>query len=620
MVLPVPVVFHPDEIPESLCDRLSAANGFSSMKLFMSMTGIDARGLERGESQSIARLSHWSGDDPTLLARYRVTTMLRRLDWQLGAAIFNKGVRRGNRFRYCPMCVVNDMETGRCRHVSRPYVRVGWLTRAVRNCTRHRCPLVEKPTTARTGDSFCRFVAANLGEIEHQAAATVADFPVALDSYVEDRISGILQEQYLDRFEAHVAIDLCTHLGRFVKRHPPALSLLPPDLRSAPSREIGFFLARQGELKIRSTVAWIIERERPKGRARFLFGSLGRWLRNNSHEPEFAEVLELFQDIAERNLPYGPGEMCFVPVRRRYLHSVKSASIEYGLFADRTLTLVKQAGLIEDDTSSHARIYFDAEKAHDILVAASRTITSQEAKRELGATERVMSRILQAGLLRRVEARDGIRNYSRIRREDLDDFRTHLFANVAISEDLSSLSTIVTVCQKAFCDVEDVLSAVMSGRISGVAAKPNHGHRLDSLRFDLDEAIAYFSSIRATLSDIASNNVMSQRDASVYMHVKATTIPYLIDKGLLETGVINNPFNNRRQTVVTVASIDAFRTEHIPVSEVASFYETHPIVILDLFAKIGVHPIYDNCGNVSRFFRRSDIIDAPIVIPRFKKR
>jgi hypothetical protein len=281
------------------------------------------------------------------------------------------------------MCVVNDMETGRGRHVSRPYVRAGWLTRAVRNCPRHRCPLVEKPTTARTGDSFCRFVTDNFGEIEHQTAASVAYFSVALDSYVEDRIRGILQEPYLDRFEAHVAIDLCTHLGRFVKRHRPALSLVPPALRSASSREIGFFLARQGEAKIRSTVAWIIERERPKGQEKFLFGSLGRWLRDNSREPEFAEILELFQDIAERNLPYGPGEMCFVPVRRRYLHSVKSASNEYGLFADRIVALVKRAGLIEDDTLSYARIYFDAEKAHDILVAASRTITSREARREL---------------------------------------------------------------------------------------------------------------------------------------------------------------------------------------------------------------------------------------------
>jgi hypothetical protein len=42
----------------------------------------------------------------------------------------------------------------------------------------------------------------------------------------------------------------------------------------------------------------------------------------------------------------------------------------------------------------------------------------------------------------------------------------------------------------------------------------------------------------------------------------------------------------------------------------------HPIAIQSKLAKIGAHPIYDRCGgNVSRFYRKTDLTDAPITMP-----
>ncbi|TCM64419.1 hypothetical protein EV291_14624 [Rhizobium sp. BK068] len=76
--------------------------------------------------------------------------------------------------------------------------------------------------------------------------------------------------------------------------------------------------------------------------------------------------------------------------------------------------------------------------------------------------------------------------------------------------------------------------------------------------------------------------------------------------------------NGRPQLAVTVESMDRFQKDHILVSEVAALHGTRPITILDLFAKIGVRPIYDNCGNVSRYFLRSEVLNAPIEVRRFK--
>ncbi len=50
--------------------------------------------------------------------------------------------------------------------------------------------------------------------------------------------------------------------------------------------------------------------------------------------------------------------------------------------------------------------------------------------------------------------------------------------------------------------------------------------------------------------------------------------------------------------------MDLFWKDHVPISKVGALHETHPNTILDIYAGIGVHPIYDDCGNVSRFFLR----------------
>ncbi|EJC82986.1 hypothetical protein Rleg4DRAFT_4724 [Rhizobium leguminosarum bv. trifolii WSM2297] len=54
--------------------------------------------------------------------------------------------------------------------------------------------------------------------------------------------------------------------------------------------------ARQGESAIRAIVVEIVRKVRPFGQHKFFFGALGRWLRSNSKQAEFAELLELFQE------------------------------------------------------------------------------------------------------------------------------------------------------------------------------------------------------------------------------------------------------------------------------------------------------------------------------------
>lgn len=620
MALPVRVVMHDLETPESYAIRLCAANGFSSYRMFLKLTKMTSAGLSKGEPDSIRHLARWSATDPQTLSRYVAVMENRFMTWRLGSAKFNKEARPGRRFRYCPCCVVEDLDNGRGPTVSRPFVRPSWACRAVTNCVEHRRPLSEAPHSPIFGNDFCSFVAVNLSLIRMQAEDPRTQTFAAVDAYCEGKIRGISDEHYLDTMEAYVAVDLCTHLGRFIKRYRSALKLVPLALRGAAAREVGFHFASQGEECIREIVTKIIRTERPKGTAKFMFGSLGRWLRANSARPEFKDVLELLQDVAERSLPFGQGEMCFIPVRKRYLHSVHSAAAEYGLFDRRVAELVTEAGLVDDSSLSGGRIYFDADKAHEILLAATKTVTSSQARSILGVDEKSMASLLQSGLLARVEVRSSGRNYSRIRREDLNNLLRGIFANVSVGTVEPDWMTMRYLCQKAVCGKEDVLAALLHGNLTDAAAPTNHGLKISSLRFNPSTSVRQILSTRKTISDVAGMQAFSQKEASAYMHVKVETVPYLVKEGFIEAMEIQNPIVNRRQKVVTVTSLDAFRKKYIAVSEVAANYETHTNVILAAFQKVGVRPIYEAGAAVSRFFLRSDIDNAPVEVPNIKKR
>src|SRR5262249_37421197 len=156
------------------------------------------------EETAIAKLANWAGASPGDLVRFSIVTGENPNFWRMGDAIFNKEMRRGSRFRYCPSCIVNDLKDGDGHPAARPFVRAHWLTKVVTNCSHHRRPLIEVDFPDLLKNDFARFVATNIDAIQAQAADSFVPQSVSVDAYAEDRIKGIYREPYLDRFEAYV--------------------------------------------------------------------------------------------------------------------------------------------------------------------------------------------------------------------------------------------------------------------------------------------------------------------------------------------------------------------------------------------------------------------------------
>lgn len=170
-------------------------------------------------------------------------------------------------------------------------------------------------------------------------------------------------------------------------------------------------------------------------------------------------------------------------------------------------------------------------------------------------------------------------------------------------------------------EAKEVLSAFMDGGLKKVSACPDHGHRVENLRFDRDEVFQYFLKPRQVLGEVGGLEVLKQRDAAKYLKVKTATIPYLMALGLLDSHAVANPVIRRKQSVVSVAALDAFMGKYISVSQIAAQYETHTNVVLDALRRVAVFPIYDDCGvGVSRFLRRRELECVSLDIPKRPKR
>lgn len=622
MTLPALVEYHSDsENALSLASRLAVANGFRSLKVFLTAMGIHVTDLVKGHENAVATLAKWSGVAPDALTKFAITPMGDRNRWRLGDAIFCKEMRKGDRFRYCPCCTVDDIDNGSGPLETRPHVRSSWMTKAVENCVKHQRPMLEVELPDFHKNDFCRFVSETMGTVREQAERQARVQHMDVDIYAEKRIRGIPSQSFLDKLEAHVAINLCLYLGRFVNKMDVVSELLPSELQMASDREIGFHFAKGDGANIEKMISHVIRQRLPRGAEKFIFGQLGSWLRANNTRAAFSEIVDHFQEIVVRRLPFGPGEMCFVPVRQRYVHSVGSASAEYGLVGKRIIQLLNDARLLnETDGLSHTQIYFEAQRAHKILSDACETLTSEEVRTKLGVSSQVMSHILEANLIPRVETRSDTRLYSRIRTHEMERFQRQIFSAVSFGEVGPDMQTAASVANKTAYSYVDILKFQIEGDLRNTRALPDHGFKLSALRFDHTEITEIISARRAAAASLkAGIPVMNQRGASSYLRVKTTTIPFLIQKGFLESVSVRNEVNQQQHPAVTVESLDAFKAKYVSVADVAKLHGTHPIMMVDVLKKNGIEPVIKGGPRITRFFQKSDLVGLEIVTPPPKK-
>jgi hypothetical protein len=234
---------------------------------FPSLTATNANAIRLGDPAAVEALAGWSGVGIERLASYDMGTTQRGVAWKLGKAQMSRDMAAGYRHRYCPKCILGDLEKGGGRVSTRPYERVIWLTRGYQSCVHHACPIVEVQTDRFGHGDLARLVENNMAAIEQEAATAASVNAMKVDEYVTARVAGEPSNTFLDGLETYVAVDLCLRIGRFDREHQSRPHVRSFELAMT-DRERGYAIASRGAPGIEETIATAVNHERSPVRRR----------------------------------------------------------------------------------------------------------------------------------------------------------------------------------------------------------------------------------------------------------------------------------------------------------------------------------------------------------------
>ncbi|WP_192800837.1 TniQ family protein [Brucella tritici] len=597
MTLPVTLPFHEDESPISLVSRLARANSYVSLQSLLGFTYTSREAIVRGDHDALVEISQLSGISIERLANASIVHQHPGSNWKLGRAIFNKEMRPGKMLRYCPHCVLNDMETGIGRAISRPYARSWWSCRGIEGCPEHGLKLVEHLVTSfDQRDDFATFVEQNVQRVHNHARDHQQSSAPLLDRFLRDRISQPAKANDLvDTLDVHIVAELSGYLGKFIAIH----KLTELQHEATDQREWGFRLLCKGQAEMKRIIIETIEQKRPM--VHFVldfFGPVVLWLRRNQSKPAYEPVVTLFQEIAEMNMPFGPGMEFVRPVEKRYLYCVNSAHEEFGIHKERIKALIAQHGLTTRTHLHNYSIYFDAEAARSILEKANETINGKEAASILGLGETGFNRLIDAGILGSSEVRKK-REYLRIQKSDVDDLVAKLTDDAEICSEENPEWITLEKGRDFGVTIPQIIEKIIEGNAK-VRIKPGSEGLLKRLRvnfYNLKPIEAY--------TPVEGETYVSYATANLALGTSDNTLSELIKKGYVREKPRH--LNSSSHRLVAESSIYEFKKHYISLTALREIPSINCVGVKSRLAALGVFPLLGRNNKYTSFYSLADL-------------
>lgn len=387
----------------SYMSRLSARNGVS-ISTFGQDQDIPFRRVLDGEVAAIRDLAWLGGVSAEGLAKSSPMKLKNSRHGFCGE-YFPAKLIRSPIVRGCPLCLKEDAETSTSRREWSMALRGQWMLPYVTVCVKHKHPLVElwdvkHPNNRYDIASRMEQIASNImsGDLDQKPRE-----PKAFDIWLENRLTQRREEMWLDRHPLHAASTFCFLLGCALLRH--AGTLTPAQVH--PNKywalySAGYQVAHEGELAIHQELNRLLDldadtKQGPKSIFPVLYDRLSRDYRDN---PDFAPFRKILREHLLRSWPLGIGDdLLGEPVTERRLHSVITASREYGIDQRRLRKMLESAGLVTSSRPDKWTV-FNAEAAALLLRSMTRLLPAKAFFENLNMSRSQFNLIVEDGFLK----------------------------------------------------------------------------------------------------------------------------------------------------------------------------------------------------------------------------
>ncbi|MGT2442946.1 hypothetical protein ACU4I5_10155 [Ensifer adhaerens] len=445
---------------------------------------------------------------------------------------------------------------------------------------------------------------AELGNVSRLLPDAVSMRPDNLQKYVVQRLDKKETDaEWLDGLPLYVAVRMCETVGATERHGTQFHTSSINESEWSACAGVGFDLLRGGEQDFRDYLGGQVTRFYGRSSdmgGRSIFGRLYERLAHETDDEAYDPIRVIMREVAMDNLPLGPGDEFFGPVTERRLHSVQSASIEFGVHPKRLRKLLLNAGVVpaEDNTKTAERILLDVEAMKQFTLEAKRSLDVPGAKAHLGAARVQFEMLVKHGFIKSHggdRAKTEIAVDRRFRPDDLDDFLERLRKAVT-RDDRSGLSDVRDAMFKAGCSFAEVVNLVLGGTLEAVAWDPVQTG-IAAIRLDPDE-------IKAKTAG-EDHGCYSLRQLEKLIPASSKIIKALVEGGRLLTVQRRNPIKRNMQTVVEPDTLDAFTREFLSLGNFATSRRTRTWNLQRDLDSAGIMPIFVAAD--MPFYRRSDI-------------
>lgn len=534
----------------SFCSRAGQLFGRNAREFCLDM-GLPFQAVVHGNNdalQTISRLCRVSSQE--LLNASIVKVGERR--YQLRDQELVRDSLARSTMRVCPRCISDDLECADGPRVIRPYGRTLWLIGSIRTCPRHSAALVkvaEDNNPHRVHD-FTLLIEPSLDLVPQLIQQSAERPPSGLETYLCDRLRHQKDSppRWLDMLPFYAAAKTCEMLGAVATRGIRfyANSLSEDDWYVCGDQ--GYEIAKSGEDGIRSLLSRLqdtFQTTKHDWGPRSIFGRLYEWLAHENDDDAYDPLRNLITSHVIDTMPVGPGDEIFgKPVQIRRLHSLRSASLEFGAHPKRLRKLLEAANVIKPNglSLSDDRILFAAEAAQPILERIEGAMSLNEAGKYINAPRPHERLLFEAGFIEPfIKGGTPQLKSHAFAKQDLDAFLAGLLAGAVEMNHNHCLFSIPDAARRANCAATEIVGLILQGELERVGRR--HGvFGYLSVLVDPEEVKTHVRGPEL--------RGLPLRSVEKLLRASTATVKALINGNHLPSGEMLNPVNRCPQTFV----------------------------------------------------------------------
>lgn len=595
------------EAPTSFASRLAQLHLTSNAgaRFFCADMGINFGRVVDGQPDALTALADLVGADPDKLAADAFRRMPEGHLFR-GERLSKSSLLRTS-LRFCPACLLDD-----CSGASKPetmtYGRTIWSIAAIRTCPVHGLEIVDAGPTVQPSKThdFARPIKPLLPDLGAMADRATRRSASGLELYVMAQLAGTVgNAPWLDGLPLYVGTAICESIGMVDRFGREARANKLSESEWAEAGDCGFRIASRGEAGIREFMKELL-RTYPYSRSetegpQAVLGGFFRFLAFSAPHPDFEVVRNLVADFMIEHMPFGPGDLIFgKPIKRRVLHSVRSASQEMGVHPKRLRKVLHAAGVLSTEQMElpYGNATFDAATAAQTLTDAIDGLFMTEIEPYLGAGRTQTKLLVDSGIVEPMFPKRPDLDHL-FRRRDLDLFLDRIFVDaVPVEEPDEDMADVHKAVKRVCCSTIEIVHLVLDGKLSWVGRHTGvHG----------------FAALLVRVSEIRSimrgsmDGWLTAATIETTMRTSTKVVRSLIDRGYLRTEEIISPLNRCPVRVVRQTALDEFRQEYTTLFEAMETTGIHFREIKNRLTAIGVEPGIRREDVGAAFYRKSDL-------------